>query len=155
MIPVVGVWFLQNFAQVFLMGFMIVPDVFLMLLILMALLPSTPKDRQVFLIWAAFAGGLIWDLRWTNLPGLTAAINGGVVAVSCFFWHKIPVQGRSALFFAFVLILAALFSGFVHFVFMTVSNQVALRQILVQQLVGVPLAVIFALIYWKAAARDI
>jgi len=61
-------WFLQDFVQVFLMGFFIVPNIYLMTLLLMALLPATGKERQIMIIWAAFVGGLIWDFRWTNLP---------------------------------------------------------------------------------------
>ena len=67
------VWLLQDFAQLLLMGICIVPDVFLMTALFMALLPGVSGERQTKLVWAAFAGGLLWDLRWTNLPGLSAA----------------------------------------------------------------------------------
>jgi len=46
-------WFLQDFVQVFLMGFFIVPNIYLMTLLLMALLPATGKERQIMIIWAA------------------------------------------------------------------------------------------------------
>ena len=92
MIYLIATWLLQDFLQVFLMGFFIVPNIFLMLLLLMSLLPAVRKEKQIFLIWIAFAGGLIWDFRWTNLPGLTAALNAGLVAGACFLWYKIPAQ---------------------------------------------------------------
>ncbi len=155
MIYLIAAWFLQDFVQVFLMGFFIVPNIYLMLIILMSLLPMTKKERQIMLIWAAFAGGLIWDFRWTNLPGLTAAINGGLAALSCLLWQKIPAQGRTVVFFAVILTGATLFSGFAHFALWTVPSQVALRQFFVQQLLGVPLVIVFALIYWKVSEWNV
>ena len=149
------IWFLQDFVQVFLMGFFIVPNIFLMMLLLMSLLPATRKERQIIIIWAAFAGGLIWDFRWTNLPGLTAALNAGLVAASCWVWKKIPAQWRTSVFFAIIILASVLFSGSVHFALWTVSSQVALRQFFVQQLLGVPLVILFALIYWKVSERNV
>lgn len=155
MIYMVAVWLLQDFVQVFLMGFFIVPNIFLMMLLLLSLLPATRKERQIILIWTAFAGGLLWDFRWTNLPGLTAALNAGLVAASCFLWYKIPAQGRTVVFFTFILIVSTLFSGFAHFALWTVPSQVALRQFFVQQLLGVPLVIVFSLIYWKVSDRNV
>ncbi len=155
MISLIAVWFLQDFVQVFLMGFFVVPNIYLMTLLLLSLLPTARKERQIVLIWAAFAGGLIWDFRWTNLPGLTAALDAGILSASCWIWQKIPAQGRSPVFFAFLMIGSVLFSGTVHFMLWTVSSQVALRQFFVQQLLGVPLVVVFSLIYWKVSERNV
>ena len=155
MIYLIAVWLLQDFVQVFLMGFFIVPNIFLMMLLLLSLLPATRKEKQIILIWAASAGGLLWDSRWTNLPGLTAALNAGLVSASCFLWYKIPAQGRTVVFFTFILIASILFSGFAHFALWTVPSQVALRQFFVQQLLGVPLVIVFSLIYWKVSDRNV
>lgn len=155
MICLIATWFLQDFIQVFLMGFFIVPNIFLMLLLLISLLPTTKKEKQILLVWVAFAGGVIWDFRWTNLPGFTAAINAGLVSVACYTWYKIPAQGRTVVFFTFILTASILFSGLAHFLLWTVPSQVALRQFLVQQLLGVPLVGIFSLIYWKASDRNV
>ena len=155
MIWLIVVWFLQDFLQVFLMGFFIVPDIFLMLLLLIALLPAARKEKQILLVWLAFAGGIMWDFRWTNLPGLTAAINAGLVSVSCYTWRKLPAQGRTLVFFTFILTASILFSGLAHFALWTVPSQVALRQFFVQQLLSVPLVVLFSLIYWKASDRNV
>ena len=51
------VWLLQDFAQLLLMGICIVPDVFLMTALFMALLPGVSGERQTKLVWAAFVGG--------------------------------------------------------------------------------------------------
>ncbi|NLW61523.1 MAG: hypothetical protein GX056_03845 [Synergistaceae bacterium] len=155
MIYLIAIWLLQDFVQVFLMGFFIVPNIYLMLLLMISLLPATRKEKQIILIWAAFAGGLIWDFRWTNLPGMTAALNAGLVAAACFLWYKIPAQGRTVVFFTFILIASILISGFAHFALWTVPSQVALRQFFVQQLLGVPLVIVFSLIYWKVSDRNV
>ena len=155
MIYLIAIWLLQDFVQVFLMGFFIVPNIYLMLLLMISLLHATRKEKQIILIWAAFAGGLIWDFRWTNLPGMTAALNAGLVAAACFLWYKIPAQGRTVVFFTFILIASILISGFAHFALWTVPSQVALRQFFVQQLLGVPLVIVFSLIYWKVSDRNV
>ena len=155
MIYLIAIWLLQDFVQVFLMGFFIVPNIYLMLLLMISLLPATRKEKQIILIWAAFAGELIWDFRWTNLPGMTAALNAGLVAAACFLWYKIPAQGRTVVFFTFILIASILISGFAHFALWTVPSQVALRQFFVQQFLGVPLVIVFSLIYWKVSDRNV
>jgi len=143
------IWLLQDFVQVFLMGFCIVPDVFLLFLVMTALSPETGKEKQIVIIWTAFIGGLLWDFRWTNLPGLSAAINGALVAISCYVWQKIPVQGRSVLFFSFIIFSVVFLSGLVHFMFWTIPNQVAVRQFLVQQFIGFPVVAFASLFFWK------
>ena len=111
------VWLLQDFAQLLLMGICIVPDVFLMTALFMALLPGVSGERQTKLVWAAFVGGLLWDLRWTNLPGLSAAIGGGVLGLICFLWYKTPAQGRTAGTFTVFAVLTHLLYSVIHFFF--------------------------------------
>jgi uncharacterized protein (DUF58 family) len=86
---------------------------------------------------------------------MTAALNAGLVAAACFLWYKIPAQGRTVVFFTFILIASILISGFAHFALWTVPSQVALRQFFVQQLLGVPLVIVFSLIYWKVSDRNV
>ena len=50
------VWLLQDFAQLLLMGICIVPDVFLMTALFMALLPGVSGERQTKLVWAGCYG---------------------------------------------------------------------------------------------------
>ena len=91
------IWLLQDFAQLLLMGICMIPDVFLLTILFIALLPEKSKEEQSKLVWIAFFGGLLWDLRWTNLPGLTSAISGGVIGLACFIWQKLPAIGRTPL----------------------------------------------------------
>ena len=148
------IWLLQDFVQLLLMGLCMVPDAFLMTALFMALLPGVSRERHSRLVWAAFIGGLAWDLRWTNLPGITAAIGGGLVGLACFIWQKTPVQGRTSGLFAIMAALCELIYAGVHFFFWTIPSQTAMRQFIVQQLMAVPLIVIFAWLYWKVSGAN-
>ena len=132
------VWILQDFAQLLLMGICMVPDVFLLTALMLALLPGVSRSRQTQYVWAAFVGGLVWDLRWTNLPGLTAAIGGGIIALACWFWQRTPIQGRSQTTFTFMCVGCELLYALAHVFFWTLPSQTALRLFIVQQLMAVP-----------------
>lgn len=149
------IFLFQNFLQVLVMGIFLVPDIFLLCAILFALLRGNDKDAQIILIWAAFVGGLIWDLRWTNLPGLTASFNGVAVSAAISFWQKTPVQGRTAMVFAFFIFATQSLSGVIHYIFWNVSTQAALRQFMVQQILSVPVLVILCFIFWKVSERNV
>ncbi|MDO5115929.1 MAG: hypothetical protein Q4D58_07520 [Synergistaceae bacterium] len=145
------IWLTQDFAQLLMMGICIVPDLFLLSVLFMALAPGASRDRQTKLVWAAFLGGLIWDLRWTNLPGLSAAVGGGVIGLACFIWYKTPPQGRgTAVFTAIAAICELLYAG-IHFFFWTIPSQTAIRQLMVQQLIAVPVIIFFSWLFWKVS----
>lgn len=143
------VWLLQDFAQLLLMGICVVPDVFLLTALFMSLLPGASGERQTQLVWAAFLGGLFWDLRWTNVPGLSAAIGGGLLGLACYFWYKTPVQGRTAGTFTVFAALSHLLYSVSHFFFWTMQSGTALRQLAVQQLMAVPVIAFFSWLFWK------
>lgn len=147
----IPIFFLQDFLQVLVMGLFLVPDIFLLCVILLALLKSEKSNRLIGLIWIAFACGLLWDLRWTNLPGLTAAFNGAAVAACAFLWYKTPSQGRSTALFAVLAFMTQVLSGVIHYIFWNVASQAAFRQFIVQQVLSVPVLVILCFIFWKAS----
>lgn len=155
MINFLIIWIIQDLSQVLTMGLCLIPDIFLMSVIYTALTSKSNKEKQIKLIWIAFIGGLLWDLRWTNLPGLTAAINGSMVAASCFIWEKTPAQGRSIRMFVFLLVCTQIFSRLINFIFWTIPSQVAIRQLIVQVLLSVPIIVILSFLYWKAYDRRV
>jgi uncharacterized membrane protein len=148
------IWYLQDILQVAVMGIFIVPDVFL-LSILVAAMSRGGKEGQAKLIWGAFLGGLLWDLRWTNLPGLTAALNGAITAAVAVLWYKAPVQGRSVTLCAVFLAAAQACSGIVHYLFWNLNTQAAMRQFMVQQLLSVPLLVLLCFIFWKVENKNV
>ena len=155
MIAFVLIWFLQDIVQVMTMGFCLTPDFFLMSVLFSALAPNTEKERQCSLVWIAFAGGLLWDLRWTNLPGMTAALNSLAVAAACFLWSQTPAQGRSASLFGVTLLISQLVSSVIYYLLWTVSNQVGIRQLVVQLLLSILVIVITSLLYWRVSDRHV
>lgn len=148
------VWILQDFAQLLMMGICMVPDAFMLLVLLFALLPPAEKGRQSRMIWAAFIGGLVWDLRWTNLPGLSAALGGGIIGLACVLWQQIPVQGRSMGTFAMFAVACELLYATIHCFFWTIPSLTAIRLFTVQQLMALPVIILVTWLFSKAVGND-
>ncbi|MDR1649199.1 MAG: hypothetical protein LBR71_02970 [Synergistaceae bacterium] len=94
-------WILQDLLAVLTAGTLQVSEIFLLSLTYSLL----TKDRcaGVGVIWAAFIGGLLWDLRWIGIPGFFTLSYVGVVLIVIWAWNSLPVQGRtpSVVFFLF------------------------------------------------------
>ncbi|MBQ9881600.1 MAG: hypothetical protein IJM42_03195 [Synergistes sp.] len=148
------IWLLQDLVQLILMGICMIPDVFLLTILFLALLPWKTRDDQSKLIWAAFIGGLLWDLRWTNLPGFTSAVGCGLVGAACIMWQKLPAIGRTPVAFMFISAACQLLYALTHCFFWAMPSQSALRQFIVQQLIAVPVIIIFTLLYGRVSERD-
>lgn len=106
------IWLLQDILQVLATETFVVPDLFLL-----ALLARGASQRLTpqTLLWSAFAGGLLWDARWTGLLGFSSLLY--VVAVWLFLslWGRIPQAGRSSVLLGFVAFGLHLFVGLGHF----------------------------------------
>ena len=64
-----GLWLLQDVLQALFLGFFLVPDLFFLGVLQRALREEDLRDRLPRWVWAAFLGGLLWDLRWASVPG--------------------------------------------------------------------------------------
>ena len=53
-------------------------------------------DGNLWAIWSAFAGGILWDLRWVGIPGFFTLGYVVVVLIVIQVWGIIPPQGRSS-----------------------------------------------------------
>lgn len=131
------------------MGFSLVPDVFMLLLLSAVLSPTLNDEKHKKIIWIAFLGGLMWDLRWTNLVGLTALLNVFVVFFIPLYWKRVPAQGRNYPLFAFLLFFAQVLTTGANFIFWTIPSQVALRLVLTQLLLVVPVITFLTYLYKK------
>lgn len=71
-------------------GWILAPDVFLM-----ALLFALPlKDHEGgLLLWVAFLGGILWDLRWSGLIGLTGGLYVMALMGMKGIWELVPPFG--------------------------------------------------------------
>ena len=86
-------WLLQDMLVVLTSGVMRTPEIFLLSLVYHLL--TRGRDVYVFVIWAAFLGGLTWDLRWVRIPGFFTLAYVGVIMVVLWFWNTLPSSGRS------------------------------------------------------------
>ena len=90
-------WLLQDLLTVLAWGVMQVPEIFL-LTVAYRLLLEEGEDR-LWGIWTAFFGGLLWDLRWIDIPGFFTLGYVCVVMLILWAWNAIPVQGRTSMVF--------------------------------------------------------
>jgi rod shape-determining protein MreD len=97
----VAFWLLQDFLTVLTFGTMRIPELFLLYLVYRIL--SREWEKNVSVIWAAFLGGLIWDLRWIGIPGFFILSYVSVVMVVLWVWNTLPTSGRTPaiIFFLF------------------------------------------------------
>ena len=58
------------------------------------LLDDGSGDGNLWGIWTAFAGGILWDLRWIGIPGFFTLGYVIVVLIVIQVWGMIPPQGR-------------------------------------------------------------
>ena len=147
MIVALLVWLLQDMLQVLAMGIMLVPEFFLLVVLYKIVSGPLYPTRVAQWIWFAFAGGVVWDLRWVGVPGMSALINVVAVVLVYWIWDRTPAGGRSAVLFAMVAGGAHFLSGVVHYVAWAVPSQAALRLFLIQQLIAVPVLIGLCLVY--------
>lgn len=152
MIVALLVWLLQDMLQVLAMGFMLVPEFFLLVVLYKIVSGPLYSTRIAQWVWFAFVGGVVWDLRWVGLPGMSALIYVIAVVLVYWIWDRTPAGGRSAPLFALLAGGAHFLSGVLHYIAWAVPSQAApsqaaLRLFLIQQLIAVPVLIGLCLIY--------
>lgn len=88
-------WLIQDFLTVFAGGGMQIPGLFI-LGIVYKLLIDDDNDTSLGAIWSAFAGGILWDLRWIGIPGFFTLGYVSVVMIVIQVWGVIPPQGKAS-----------------------------------------------------------
>jgi rod shape-determining protein MreD len=86
-------WLFQDFLTVLTFGTMQIPEFFLLYLVYRLL--TQDREKNISVIWAAFLGGLIWDLRWIGIPGFFILSYVSAVMVVLWVWNTLPVSGRT------------------------------------------------------------
>lgn len=141
------VWLLQDVSQVLAMGFMLVPEFFLLVVLYKVVSGPLTQARISRWIWFSFLGGALWDLRWFGFPGMSALINVVAVAIVYWIWDRTPVGGRNAVLLAVLCGCIHFISGIAHYLVWAVPSQAALRMFAIQQLLMVPALVLVCAIY--------
>ena len=86
-------WLAQDLLTVFVGGGMQIPGLFMLGLVYKLLVDEGSED-SLWAIWSAFAGGILWDLRWVGIPGFFTLAYVIVVLIVIQVWGMIPPQGR-------------------------------------------------------------
>ncbi|MDR3076622.1 MAG: hypothetical protein LBU26_04925 [Synergistaceae bacterium] len=146
MILLPAVWLLQDLLQVLAMGIVMVPEFFLLFVMFAIVSGSLRPERISVLIWLAFAGGVVWDLRWVTYPGMSGLVNVLSVLAIYTVWNRTPLAGRSVLLFGLLSGAAHFLSGVGHYIAWAVPGQAAMRMFLIQQLLGVPVLALLCMI---------
>lgn len=73
-----------------------IPELFMLGLVYRLLFADGSDDKSLWSIWTAFAGGILWDLRWIGIPGFFTLGYVVVVLIVIQVWSIIPPQGRES-----------------------------------------------------------
>ena len=91
-------WLIQDLLTVFTGGGMQIPGLFMLGVVFRLLFSDSNNDdgeqKNLWAIWIAFAGGILWDLRWVGIPGFFTLGYVIVVLIVIQVWGIIPPQGR-------------------------------------------------------------
>lgn len=147
MIAAAIAWIIQDMFQVLAMGFMLVPELFLLVVVYKILAGSLDYRRISWWIWFAFVGGMLWDLRWAAAPGMSSIINVLAIMLVYWVWDRTPAGGRSGILFAALAGGVHFASGVAHYFAWAVPSQAAVRMFLIQQLMAVPLLIVLCMVY--------
>ena len=91
----VTLWLLQDLLTVFSGGGMQIPGLFMLGVVYKLLLDKNDEDG-LWAVWSAFAGGILWDLRWVGIPGFFTLGYVAVVMIVIQVWALITPQGRAS-----------------------------------------------------------
>ncbi len=102
-------FFARDLLQVALSGVLPVPDFTVLALAWLAV--SRSRDPEGLFL-PAFAAGLLWDLRWTAIPGMTAVAYILAAATIAWLWTRLsPGRGKPVLFFILLYVAHLLVSS--------------------------------------------
>ena len=141
-------WYFQNLLAVLSFDALLVPDIFL-LYIIYNMLSDFSKDvgNEILLIWVLFFGGILWDLRWTAIPGIYASVYIGTFLCASWVWSLFPESGHTTSILFIILWLSQLPGFFAGLYLWNVGAEYYFTSMLIGQAYSIPLAAIFSLLY--------
>jgi len=146
-------WLAQDLLTVLVSGAVRVPEFFLLRLVYRLL--TCDRDAYVSVIWIAFFGGLLWDLRWVGIPFFTICYVVVIMAILA-AWNTIPSSGRTMFVIFSLFWLAQLLPAVLSVLILergTVGASWTL--FLVQQGIAVPVSFLSAFFYfWHEKNRN-
>ena len=144
----VVLWLTQDLFTVLTSGARQVPEIFLLGLVYR--LMTGDRDANISLIWTAFAGGLLWDLRWVGIPGFFTLSYVCVVMIAIWVWYTLPSSGRTPSVIFFLFWTAQLVPGILSLLILGHNTgNVSWTFFAVQQGCAVPLSLLGVFFYFR------
>ncbi|MCL1874848.1 MAG: hypothetical protein FWF87_01150 [Synergistaceae bacterium] len=141
-------WYIQDILAVLTFDALLVPDIFL-LCILYNKFSDFSRDQgyEILLLWVLFLGGILWDLRWIEIPGIYAFVYTGTFLCATWIWSLFPESGHTAIIVYIILWISQLPGFFTGLFLWNVEAEHYLRSMLICQAYSIPLAAVFSLLY--------
>jgi rod shape-determining protein MreD len=141
------VWYVQDFLWVLGAGKILIPEIFLILLVVLSMWKQEKGEERY---WAAFIGGVLWDLRWLGFPGPTALIYVLTIMAVRWIWLMVPVSGRTVLLFGAILWCALLPVSLLRILLWGLRGGTVFMTYLLQQSYNLPIVLFACALYaWK------
>ncbi|ADE56738.1 MULTISPECIES: rod shape-determining protein MreD [Aminobacterium] len=144
-------WYAQDLLRVFSSGHFLVPEIFLLVLLYMAL---KHEDEGAYILWSGFLGGILWDLRWPGLVGVSSALYVASILFVRWIWLSLPSSARSVPAFGLLIWSAHLVLTFIRLLMWGIREQTLLKVFLVQQGVLLPMVFGACLLYAWSVGQD-
>lgn len=149
-------WLFEDLLTVATGGTMQIPCLFILRIVFCLLLDTAEnnEDDSLWAVWTAFAGGMLWDLRWIGIPGFFTLGYVLVVLLVIYIWGLIPPQGRSSgnWLLVFVLLEASqLIPPLLPF--LVFSSSEGWKFFLRQQLYSLPVVLLTLYVYAKKVSE--
>ncbi len=150
----IGIWLLQDLLQVLLLGFCLVPNIYITYLLLVTMLDfSNDALANETLLWA-FVGGFFYDLRWTNVPGASSLVWCLALTVATVIWEHMPQNTRNYVSYFWLVFIVLIFSEFVHFVFFATSSVAVWRLLLLNMVLSLLVAFISSIVFMRNLSSE-
>lgn len=140
-------WYLQDLLAVLSSDAFLIPDIFLGYLVYYGLSTVKDPDDEVLVLWLAFLGGLMWDFRWFNMPGLFALIYVFVFLAASWSWNLLPESGKTGAVM-WVILWCSLFPGYLASLYIWgVRGETFMRSLAIQQIYSLSISTLFTYLY--------
>ena len=146
-------WYVQDFLWVLGTGKVLVPEIFLMTLVFLAIYKP---GSGVGILWGAFLGGIVWDLRWMGFPGITSLLYVITLMTVRWIWYSLPLSGRTVTVFGVALWCANLPISMVRIFLWGARGGAIVHAYLAQQSYILPLVLLACAAYaWRLKNTDV
>jgi len=140
-------WLVQDLLTVLMAGTVRMPEIFLLCLVYRLL--TGERDTYVRVVWTAFFGGLLWDLRWVGIPFFALCYVVVAMAVMS-VWNTLPASGRTVFVIFFIFWAAQLLPAVLSVLILErAAGNMSWELFAVQQGCAAPVSLLGTFFYFK------